>query len=449
VRRRWGCLAVVGLSVLGCRRPPEKVTAVDAGTPIGPPQPRAPFELVAKNAELWAYRRGHGPYVVVRAHDFSRVGAFELTGDAVGAGGFPGARFCADGRFALRTAHPFGTLAGIWDASTGLRSVGGGGSEALGWSETCELVSMHVEDEPKRAVIHLSVPDHDEELKLDVGKDEDASVSDVTGEVVLVTLRPQAGPMGAYRLVLIDRKTQQAKTLPRTFLGGSSWARIDGHSFAITPSFSEGPFVARGDAELDPAAKAAFAPRPIPKASLDPTLQPDPIASGIDSTKNVVALFDGRNWAWWSLAPRRRLKTGLIEDLQSSGGGVRISFTPENAVTVAATPYGDVAGMARESRVFYGAHLAREVCPNGTRCASGNMQTVTTAVMSDDGAVMAVGSRESPPQDVKLVYLATGTPGSLPAQGIPRAFVDGHDKVLVGEEIWSLSEKKIVGHAPD
>lgn len=465
--------------------PPDGGSAPDGSTAAAS---RGDFVLVARSGDgaVWAYRRSaKGPIKIARTRDWSLLGTFPLAGEHEGdtittfGGAFPGTRFCADGRFAILSHSP-SLAANVWDPKDGvLRPVGAGASLrdrpgpegspeiwTLGWSDTCELVATGgpeplsdagVADDtgPTRVPIRLLGPDTDQTLHVKAAREENVSVLDVTADAVLIALSKSTGRMGAHRLGMVDRKTGTTRVLARTLLFPSTWARLDSRSFVIAPTFAEGPHVVRVDAELDPAARMAFAHRGLPRTSNDfePPLEV-PVAA-VDPTKTTVAMFEGNLIAWWSFAPRRRIATQRVEPFEQGSSMFRLAFLPDGGTTVAFDAWGNVLGVGREPKRAYRHALARAECPSSHPCADGNREQLASSRTSEDGAAIAIGStapaRSSDggaPHTV-VIDLANGALRTLPTPGDPVGFLDGHAKLVIDEEIWSIAEGRVVGHLPD
>lgn len=495
-----GCGAAGGAHGRGSRASSDSksTTAVD-GKSTAPiiVAKRAPFELIATSGDggLWAYRRGTaGPLTLVRSHDWSVVASLPDVGAIAGSGfdglaKYEGARFCIGGGFAVLvsqaspdrnvhawywdgTARAFEPFAPGTTFSNDAPKVGVNRYQALGWSETCELIAFgpaEVRGRPGVSEIASTAEATQVLLRLFgrtssqnfdfvaiTSRPSAPSILDVTPEAVLFA---DGSVDGGYRLGLIDRKTRRSSNIARMLYPGSAWVRRDRRRFVVIPGRGEAPRILETGGHPDVATTTAFAPHAAPKVE-DDGFSHDVVAT-VDASGDVLATLDSTRIEWWSLRSGRRLRSQEIEgfDLFPLNAYVDLFFSPDGRLTVLHNPNGNVVATRREGGTAYRYAFAMSTCGSPEPCATGNKAALTKSVRSLDATRIATGTSSDWAHGAKnsqtklrpttVIDVATGDLHELPTFGEPLAFVDGHEKLVIEEDVWSIAERRVVGHLPE
>lgn len=479
-------LAIFGLAA--CEAPRLREGGANHPAPSGVttnPQPapertRTLVEATSPDGALWALRlmtsRGRtGPMTIMRMRDLSVVATLSVGGEAsggtTGAGDhYEGARFCDDRRFALLTRASEQYSATLWDLESGTSRpipISDHRYRPLAWSGTCELISVgpsekgtkDVADAPEgmRVPISLIGLNTTQNFEVVALEGENADVVDVTDDALLVSTWRNGEHMRATssRLLLIDRKSGRTTTLSTT---PSTWVRQTTRSWVVIPASGKAPRVQRlGAVNTSSASSVGSVPNALPLPS------GGEVAAALDANRETLAVFDEERMQWWSLPSSRRLGTQPLERFHIPyPGKFDLSFSSDGRLLVANDEYGNVIAVRREGGVAYRYAFGIHTCGRPGDCALGNMEEVMRSVTSADRTRFAVGTDwdASKPWllhleveakrtfETTVIDLATGKLHVLPTRGVPVGFVGDNENLVIGDDVWSIADGRVVGHLP-
>lgn len=484
-------IALLGLGA--CNTPAQRergahhpaATAATTSPLPAPEQARTLVEATSPDGALWALRRWSsrtgrvGPMTIMRTRDLSVVATLPVRGEPESGGttggrfAYAAARFCEGGRFAMLTRDGETFVATVWDLERAApRSIATSARYTpAGWSATCELIAFgpsesrfragadELADVPEetRVPIRLVGPNTHQDFEVVAVKGDSADVVDVTDDAFVVVTwsnREDMRVTSSSRLVLVDRRTGRTTALSTT---PSTWARQTPRSWVVVPS-GKAPRIHRLDGASSSSPSSVGSP---PKVFATPS--GGDAAAALDAKVETLAVFDGERMSWWSLPSARRLGTQSLEPFHSPyPGRFDLSFSSDGRLMIASDDYGNVVAVRREGGIAYRHPFGIETCGRPEPCAEGNMEQVMRSVTSADRTRFAVGTdwdasdawtqrleaKAKRRFETTVVDLATGELHALPTRGVPVGFVGDDEKLVIGNDVWSIAERRVVGHLP-
>lgn len=459
----------VGLLALAACQSPSTTTpvtpppVVTASATVAPPKPErsegSSLDVVSQSADgaYWALRLRDnktkypaGPLLVLRTRDLKIVARIPVEGEPLGDSERGGGvkqrdpRFCSGDRVGLITKKGETYAAAIWDLATATPhpiALGDGAAVPIGWSETCEVIALG--ENAGRVSIRLVGEAAQQSFSASFPEGDFVDVVDVTADGVLLASRHshRETEVLSTRLVAIDRKTSRPTTVATEVAG---WIRRTSRSWVIFAKFGKAPLVFRFGTD---------------GTMLGETPSAGDVATALDTKREVVAVFDGTETQWWSLSGITRVGSRKIQPLENIAYAT-LSFASD-ALVVVDSGSGDVVGVRRDGAPSYRHAFAISTCGGRDPCASGNMWEVMKSVASSSGRRVAIGTDKGTDPfvqeleknakrsfDTTVVDTATGALHVLPTRGYPTGFVASDEKLVIGEEVWSIDEGRRVGQLP-